>query len=310
MRAVLYRRRNWQDGRCPDQGTVPDRVSEENWFFRLSRYTAQLRGLIASGTIRIEPAERRNEVLALIDGGLRGLLRLPQHRARPRLGHPGPRRPRPGDLRAVGRARQLPRSTGLRRRRREPHPLVDRRVADAYTCSARGCSGSTPSTGPRCCCPRVEAVPTDIAVTATSPRTAARSASPAAPPSTPTTSSRPSGTDAVALVPVARGAPERGRRLHHRPPRQPGQRRARQRLRQPRQPGRHHDPPLPRRASPGHGGQRTRRGRSRTEPSAKAPGLIAEALEDFDFRCHRACGNRDDAATRARPGIWQGRTGG
>ena len=58
------------DGRCPDHGTVPDLVSEENWFFRLSRYAGQLRGLITDGTIRIEPAERRNEVLALIDGGL------------------------------------------------------------------------------------------------------------------------------------------------------------------------------------------------------------------------------------------------
>jgi methionyl-tRNA synthetase len=57
-------------GQCPDHGTVPELVSEENWFFRLSRYAGQLRGLIAGGTIRIEPAERRNEVLALIDGGL------------------------------------------------------------------------------------------------------------------------------------------------------------------------------------------------------------------------------------------------
>jgi methionyl-tRNA synthetase len=57
-------------GRCRDHGTVPDLVSEENWFFRLSRYAGQLRGLIADGTIRIEPAGRRNEVLALIDSGL------------------------------------------------------------------------------------------------------------------------------------------------------------------------------------------------------------------------------------------------
>ena len=57
-------------GRCPEHGTVPDLVAEENWFFRLSRYAGQLRGLIADGTIRIEPAQRRNEVLALIDGGL------------------------------------------------------------------------------------------------------------------------------------------------------------------------------------------------------------------------------------------------
>ena len=58
------------DGRCPEHGTVPELVAEENWFFRLSRYAGELRGLVAGGTIRIEPAGRRNEVLALIDGGL------------------------------------------------------------------------------------------------------------------------------------------------------------------------------------------------------------------------------------------------
>jgi methionyl-tRNA synthetase len=59
-----------RDGRCRDHGTVPDAVAEENWFFRLSRYAGQLRALIGDGAIRVEPAERRNEVLALIDGGL------------------------------------------------------------------------------------------------------------------------------------------------------------------------------------------------------------------------------------------------
>jgi len=58
------------DGRCPDHGTEPQPVSEENWFFRLSRYAAQLRELIGSGRLRIEPASRRNEILSLIDGGL------------------------------------------------------------------------------------------------------------------------------------------------------------------------------------------------------------------------------------------------
>ena len=58
------------DGRCPDHGTAPDLVAEENWFFRLSRYAGQLRALVSDGTIRIEPAVRRNEVLALIEGGL------------------------------------------------------------------------------------------------------------------------------------------------------------------------------------------------------------------------------------------------
>ncbi|XRQ07147.1 methionine--tRNA ligase [Actinomadura welshii] len=58
------------DGRCPEHGTAPQRVSEENWFFRLSRYTEKLHDLISRGGLRIEPAERRNEVLSFIEGGL------------------------------------------------------------------------------------------------------------------------------------------------------------------------------------------------------------------------------------------------
>jgi methionyl-tRNA synthetase len=59
------------DGRCPEHGTEPAHLTEENWFFRLSRYAAPLREAITSGALRIEPASRRNEVLALIDAGLR-----------------------------------------------------------------------------------------------------------------------------------------------------------------------------------------------------------------------------------------------
>jgi len=58
------------DGRCPEHGTEPVPVAEENWFFRLSRYQDRLYQLISDGTLRIEPAARRNEVLAFIAGGL------------------------------------------------------------------------------------------------------------------------------------------------------------------------------------------------------------------------------------------------
>lgn len=57
-------------GNCPEHGTPPQLVSEENWFFRLSRYAGQLHDLISSGQLRIEPASRRNEVLGFIAGGL------------------------------------------------------------------------------------------------------------------------------------------------------------------------------------------------------------------------------------------------
>jgi methionyl-tRNA synthetase len=57
-------------GRCPEHDTEPQRVAEENWFFRLSRYGDRLRAAITGDELRIEPAGRRNEVLAFIDGGL------------------------------------------------------------------------------------------------------------------------------------------------------------------------------------------------------------------------------------------------
>src|SRR4051794_15861686 len=57
-------------GRCPEHDTPPERVAEENWFFRLSRYAAPLRAAIEDGRLRIHPAQRRNEVLAFLDSGV------------------------------------------------------------------------------------------------------------------------------------------------------------------------------------------------------------------------------------------------
>ncbi|MDQ7910235.1 methionine--tRNA ligase [Phytohabitans sp. ZYX-F-186] len=57
-------------GRCPEHGTEPQRVAEDNWFFRLSRYQDRLLDLVRSGRLRIEPAARRNEVLAFVEAGL------------------------------------------------------------------------------------------------------------------------------------------------------------------------------------------------------------------------------------------------
>ena len=66
----FYRPAELPGGLCPEHGTRPERVAEENWFFRLSRYAGQLHDLISSGRLRIEPAARRNEVLGFISGGL------------------------------------------------------------------------------------------------------------------------------------------------------------------------------------------------------------------------------------------------
>ena len=66
----FYAPTDLEDGCCPDHLVPTERVAEENWFFRLSRYEDDLRELVTSGALRIEPAAYRNEVLAFLDAGL------------------------------------------------------------------------------------------------------------------------------------------------------------------------------------------------------------------------------------------------
>ena len=51
----FYKPAELREGLCPEHGTEPQLVAEENWFFRLSRYAGQLYDLISSGRLRIEP---------------------------------------------------------------------------------------------------------------------------------------------------------------------------------------------------------------------------------------------------------------
>ncbi|WP_116950859.1 methionine--tRNA ligase [Jiangella endophytica] len=60
-------------GACPEHGVAPEQVSEENWFFRLSRYQDELLRVLESGAVRIEPAAKRAEVLAFVRAGLRDI---------------------------------------------------------------------------------------------------------------------------------------------------------------------------------------------------------------------------------------------
>ena len=57
-------------GRCPEHGTPTERVAEENWFFRLSRYQEHIEDLIASDRLAVRPEPFRNEVLAFVRRGL------------------------------------------------------------------------------------------------------------------------------------------------------------------------------------------------------------------------------------------------
>jgi methionyl-tRNA synthetase len=62
------------NGRCIEHPTlelIPTR--ERNHFFRLSRYGDRILDLITTGTLRVEPAIRRNEVVRLLEGGLQDI---------------------------------------------------------------------------------------------------------------------------------------------------------------------------------------------------------------------------------------------
>ena len=58
------------DGKCPDHGTEPERTKEENYFFRLSKYTGAIKEKIESNELHVLPMGRRNEILSLLEQGL------------------------------------------------------------------------------------------------------------------------------------------------------------------------------------------------------------------------------------------------
>ena len=66
----FYKEEELVDGTCPIHGTVPEVVDEVNYFFRLTNYQEQLRELIASDTLRVQPEHRKEEMLSFIDSGL------------------------------------------------------------------------------------------------------------------------------------------------------------------------------------------------------------------------------------------------
>ena len=58
------------DGRCPEHGTVPKKIKETNYFFRLSEYDEALLEHLEAHPEFIQPDFRRNEVLNVIREGL------------------------------------------------------------------------------------------------------------------------------------------------------------------------------------------------------------------------------------------------
>ncbi len=61
------------NGLCPDHKKPPKRISEENYFFRLSRYSDKLLDHIKKNPGFVQPETRRNEVINFIKSGLQDI---------------------------------------------------------------------------------------------------------------------------------------------------------------------------------------------------------------------------------------------
>lgn len=57
-------------GVCPDHNRPYEKVEEENYFFRLSSYNQKILDAIESGSFKIVPDTRRNEIISLLREGL------------------------------------------------------------------------------------------------------------------------------------------------------------------------------------------------------------------------------------------------
>ncbi|MEM5799285.1 MAG: methionine--tRNA ligase [Candidatus Aenigmatarchaeota archaeon] len=58
------------NGLCPEHLKKPEKLTEENYFFRLSKYDKQLINIIENNELKIIPETRKNEILSFIKDGL------------------------------------------------------------------------------------------------------------------------------------------------------------------------------------------------------------------------------------------------
>lgn len=58
------------DGKCPDHAAEPQFLKEENYFFKLSKYTSVIKEKIESDEFSVVPESRKNEILSLLNEGL------------------------------------------------------------------------------------------------------------------------------------------------------------------------------------------------------------------------------------------------
>ena len=67
---AFYTEKELMDGKCPLHLTQLEKLEEENYFFRLSKYTSGIKKRIGNNELEIIPNTRRNEILAQLERGL------------------------------------------------------------------------------------------------------------------------------------------------------------------------------------------------------------------------------------------------
>jgi methionyl-tRNA synthetase len=66
----FYTEKELDGNLCPIHKRPVEKVSEENWFFKLSKFSKEIQKKIESGEVRIVPEERKKEILNVIAKGL------------------------------------------------------------------------------------------------------------------------------------------------------------------------------------------------------------------------------------------------
>lgn len=70
---TFWLERQLEDGKCPDCGRPVEKVKEESYFFKMSKYQERLLAFLDENPDFIQPASRRNEMINFIKNGLEDL---------------------------------------------------------------------------------------------------------------------------------------------------------------------------------------------------------------------------------------------
>ena len=67
---AFIKQKDLVNGKCPNHQKEPEIIEEENWFFKLLKYSEKIEKIIKKDEIKIIPESRKNEALSFIKQGL------------------------------------------------------------------------------------------------------------------------------------------------------------------------------------------------------------------------------------------------